>query len=262
MDLGIKDKIALVAASSKGLGKAAALQLSMEGAKVVINGREESSLKKAADEISLITHNEVFYKIADLSEPDDIDALADFVVNKFGALHILVTNGGGPKPGNFEESTDQRWYDGFDTTIMSVVRIIRKALPLMKKQGWGRIVNITSVTVKQPLDGLLLSNSLRMGVIGLAKSISNEYSKYNILINNVCPGFMSTDRLLELADKQAAEKNVSREDILRVFGSSTSIGRIGKPEELASLIAFLCSERSGYITGTTIPVDGGRYQGY
>ncbi len=262
MDLGIKDKAALVTASSKGLGKAAALALSAEGCKVAINGRNEESLKKCADEISGITGNLVIYKTADLSKKEDIETLIDFVVEQFGTINILVTNNGGPKPGNFDKSTDDLWSDGFDTTIMSVVRLIRKSIPHMKKALWGRIVNIASVTVKQPLDGLLLSNSLRLGVIGLAKSISNEYSRYNILINNVCPGYMSTDRLLELIDKQSEEQKIPKNEILRKFGISTSLGRIGKPEELASLIAFLCSEKSSYITGTTIPVDGGRYQGY
>ena len=262
MDLGIKDKVALVAASSKGLGKAAAKLLSEEGCKVILNGRNEDALKKTADEIFKVTGNEVFYKTGDLSKIEETDALIDYLIKKFGTIHILVTNGGGPKPGNFDESTDKSWYEGFDSTIMSVVHIIRKAIPFMKKQTWGRIVNITSVTVKQPLDGLLLSNSLRMGVIGLAKSISNEYSKYNILINNVCPGYMSTDRLLELVEKQSSEKNISKEEVLRSYGLSTTIGRIGNPDELASLIAFLCSEKSSFITGTTIPVDGGRYQGY
>jgi 3-oxoacyl-[acyl-carrier protein] reductase len=262
MDLGIRDKVALVTASSKGLGKAAAKALSEEGCKVILNGRNEDALKTAALEISGLTGNEVVYKIADLSKKDESEALVDYVIQKFGTMHILVTNSGGPKTGNFYEVMDDCWYEGFNATIMSVVHLLKKAIPYMKKQNWGRIVNITSVSAKQPLDGLLLSNSLRLGVVGLAKSISNEYSKYNVLINNVCPGYMSTDRLVDLVHKQSLQKNISEENLLRSYGSSTTIGRIGKPEELASLIAYLCSEKSSYITGTTIQVDGGRYQGY
>ncbi len=262
MDLGIKDKIALVTASSKGLGKAAAKMLSSEGCKVILNGRDSSVLEKTANEITSLTGSEVIYKANDISKKEEAEKLVDYAIERFGTIHILVTNGGGPKPGNFEESTDDRWYEGFDSTIMSVVYLVRRALPYMQKQNWGRIVNITSVTVKQPLDGLLLSNSLRMGVVGLAKSLSNEYSKYNILINNVCPGYITTDRLVELIDKQSSDKGIPKEEVLHSLGKSNSMGRIGSPEELASVIAFLCSERSSYITGVSIPVDGGRYQGY
>lgn len=262
MDLGLNNKIALVTASSKGLGKATAKILSEEGCQVVINGRDELILKQVANEIQSQTGNKVIYKAADLSKKGEIDKLVDYVIEQFNTIHILVTNGGGPKPGNFNELSNNDWYDGFDSTIMSVVNIVRKVLPYMKNQMWGRIVNITSVSTKQPLDGLLLSNSLRMGVIGLAKSLSNEYSQFNILINNVCPGYISTERLLELAEKQSKEKKISKEDVIKSFAMQNSMRRIGKPEELASVIAFLCSERASYITGSSIVVDGGRYQGY
>jgi len=262
MDLGIKNKIALITASSKGLGKATALTLSEEGCKVIINGRNESTLKQVAEEISSITKNEIFYKSANLSKQNEVESLVDFVIKTFGTIHILVTNSGGPKPGNFNDINSNDWYDGFDNTVMSVYTLIKKSLPYMKNQRWGRIVNITSVSVKQPLDRLLLSNSLRMSVIGLAKSLSNEFSQYNILINNVCPGYIATDRLLELVEKQSKEKNISKEEVIESLGKSNSIKRIGRPEELASAIAFLCSEKASYITGVSLPVDGGRYQGY
>jgi 3-oxoacyl-[acyl-carrier protein] reductase len=262
MDLGIKNKISLVTASSKGLGKVAAKSLAAEGARVVICARDIEKLKKTSDEIFSITGYKPLYKQADLTKDADIIELVKFVINECGTIHILVTNSGGPPAGYFHELNDAQWKEGFESTILSVVRLIRESIPYMQKQKWGRIINITSVTVRQPIENLLLSNSLRLGVVGLAKTLSNEYAKDNILINNVCPGYMKTDRIIELAEKQSIEKNISTDEILNSYGVSTSIGRIGNPDELASLITFLASEKASYITGTTIPVDGGRYQGY
>jgi 3-oxoacyl-[acyl-carrier protein] reductase len=262
MDLGIKDKIALVTASSKGLGKAAAIALAAEGAKVVICARDNVNLKKASDEIFSITGFKPSFTQADMTKEPDIVNLVKFVIKEYGTIHILVTNSGGPVPGYFNDINDEKWKEGFESTLLCVVRLMRESLPYMQKQKWGRIINITSTSVKQPIDNLLLSNALRLGVVGLAKTLSNQYAKDNILINNVCPGYTKTDRIIELAEKQSKINNKPIDEILNSYSVNTSIGRIANPDELAGIIAFLASEKASYITGTTIPVDGGRYQGY
>jgi 3-oxoacyl-[acyl-carrier protein] reductase len=262
MDLGLKDKISIVTAASKGLGKAAAKALAAEGSKIVICARNLSDLEKASQDIFETTGNKPLIKQADLTKSNDIKDLIKFVINSYGAIHILVTNSGGPSPGIFIDLNDEKWTEGFNSTLLCVVRLIRESIPFMQKQQWGRIINITSVSVKQPIDGLLLSNSLRLGIVGLAKTLSNEFAKDNILVNNVCPGYMRTERIIELAEKQAGSSGKPVEEIINNFGKSTPLGRIGFPDELAGLIAFLASERASYITGATIPVDGGRYLGY
>jgi 3-oxoacyl-[acyl-carrier protein] reductase len=262
MDLGLKGKISVVTASSKGLGKAAAKLLSAEGSKVIICARNLNDLEKASEDIFQSTGNKPLFKQTDLLKANDITELIEFVIKSYGTIDILVTNSGGPPPGNFFDMSDEKWIDGVNSTLLSVVRLIRESLPYMQKQKWGRIINITSVSVKQPIDGLLLSNSLRLGVVGLAKSLSNEFAKDNILINNVCPGYMRTERTIELAERQSKKTGLKPEEIINGFGKAAPLARVGEPDELAGMIAFLASERASYITGATIPVDGGRYLGY
>jgi 3-oxoacyl-[acyl-carrier protein] reductase len=261
MDLGIKDRIALVCGASKGLGKAVALGLAKEGARLAICSRSKENISKAAAEIAEATGVEVLGIPADLSKAEEARRFLKEALDYFGRLDILVTNAGGPPSLPFAEITDEQWKSAFDLTLMSAVILIRESLPLMKAQRFGRIINITSVAVKQPLEGLILSNTIRTGLIGLAKTLSNDYAPYNILINNVCPGVTLTERVRELSVAMAGQKGISPEKVIRDWEAGIPLGRMGRPEELANLVVFLSSERASYITGTTIQVDGGFYKG-
>ena len=261
MDLGLQKKVALVAAASKGLGRAVAEELAREGARVAICSRNETLIGKVAGEISTETCSEVFGFRADVSRTEDVERLVSKVADQFGTIDILVTNAGGPPPGTFDTLENSAWLDAFYLTLLSVVDLCRAVIPYMKANRWGRIINVTSISVKQPVDGLLLSNSLRAGVVGLAKTLSKELGPDNILVNNVCPGFIMTGRIDELANATAERTGLSREDVLRDWESTIPLGRIGNTSEFAALVAFLASERASYITGTTIPIDGGAIQG-
>ncbi len=261
MDLGLKGKVAIVAASSKGLGKACAFGLAREGARVVICARNESDLQKARDEIENNINGEVFAVRADVTKSEDIKNLVKATVEKFGTVHILVTNAGGPPSGYFENFSDDDWLNAFNLNFMSAVRLIREALPYMKTQRWGRIINITSVTVRQPIDTLILSNSIRMSVVGLAKTLALQLAKYNILVNNVAPGYTLTDRVKYVIDQRARETGKTFDEIKSELAKDIPLGRLAEPEELANLVVFLASEKASYITGATIPVDGGWIKG-
>ncbi|MCL5035244.1 MAG: SDR family oxidoreductase [Bacteroidetes bacterium] len=261
MDLGLKGKVAVVAASTKGLGKAVAASLADEGASVVINGRHKQNLRDAADEIRLKTGQTPFAVQGDLTQPDDIEKLFDEVMRHFGAVHILVPNAGGPPAGNFLDFDDEQWQKAVELNLMSTVRLIRKAIPIMQAQKWGRIVNLTSLTVKQPSDNLLLSNAIRAAIIGLAKSVSRDVARDNVLINNIAPYYVSTKRIDYLMEQTAAKKGISKEIALQDIVKEIPIGRLGTPEEFGDFVAFLCSERNSYVTGATIQFDGGAYRG-
>jgi 3-oxoacyl-[acyl-carrier protein] reductase len=257
MDLGLKNRVALVAASSRGLGKACALELAREGAQVVICGRDPGSLSAAAAEIASATGVEVLPLEADLTEDAQIRHLVAGALNRFGQIDILVTNNGGPPAGFFDDFDDEAWLAAHQLTLLSAVRLIRAVLPAMRAQGWGRIINITSVSVKQPIDNLLLSNVYRPGVIGLAKTLSAQLAADGITVNNVAPGYTRTDRVRDLARARATDTGQAVEEVLTGTVASVPMGRMGEPGELAALVAFLASERAGYITGATIQVDGG-----
>ncbi len=261
MDLGLKDKIAIVTASSKGLGKACAVGLAREGAKVVICARNLTDLEKAKAEIENSSNNDVLAVQADVTNYDDIKKLVNSTVEKFGTIHILVTNAGGPPAGYFESFSDEDWNNAFNLNFMSTVRLIREVLPFMKSQRWGRIINITSVTVKQPIDNLILSNSIRMSVLGLSKTLALQLAKYNILINNVAPGYTLTDRVKFILEQRAKDTGKTIEEVKSELAKDIPLGRLAEPEELANLVVFLASERASYITGATIPVDGGWIKG-
>jgi len=261
MDLGLKEKVALVTAASKGLGKAAALELAREGARVAICARTESPLRAAADEIEKATGGKVLPVVADVSNADDIEKLVQATVDHLGRLDILVTNAGGPPAGYFFDLNDDVWQAAFELTLMSTVRLCRAAVPYMQKNGWGRVVNITSVSVKQPIDNLLLSNAFRAGVVGLSKTLSNQFAGDGITVNSVCPGYTRTDRVTQLNAARARELGIDEKKVERQVTADIPMGRMGQPEELAALIVFLASERAGYITGTTIQVDGGYVKG-
>ena len=261
MDLGLTDKVAIVAASSKGLGKAVALGLAEEGVRLTICARGKDSLDKTAEEIRERTGVEVLALQADVSRIEDIKNIVSESVKRYSTAHILVNNAGGPPFGNFLEFSNDDWQKALELNLLSTINFTKEIIPYMRKQRWGRIINITSVAVKQPIDGLILSNTARAGVIGFAKTVSNEFARDNILVNNVCPGRILTDRIIHLAQERASRDNKSFEHVINSMEQDIPIGRIGKPEELANLVVFLASERASYITGTTIQVDGGVVKG-
>ncbi|GIK36183.1 MAG: short-chain dehydrogenase [Chloroflexota bacterium] len=261
MDLGLRDKVALVAASSKGLGRASALALAREGAKVAICARNGKMLKVTADEIATATGSELLAIPADMTNSRDIEQVVKETVKHFGKLHILVTNAGGPPAGDFGDFDDKQWQEAFNLTLMSAVRLIRAALPPMQKERWGRIINITSTSVKEPLDNLVLSNSIRAAVHGLAKTLANQLGPYRITVNNVMPGTIHTDRIEQLARTRAQKSEQTVTEAIAAMGQAAALGRVGEPEEFGAVVAFLASEHASYITGVSLPVDGGKIQG-
>jgi 3-oxoacyl-[acyl-carrier protein] reductase len=261
MDLGLRDRVALVTAASKGLGKATAMELAREGARVAICARKEATLRATAKEIEKATGSPALPIVADVGKAEDVERLIQTTVDHFARLDILVTNAGGPPAGYFLDLDDDAWHAAVELTLMSVVRLCRTAVPHMRQNGWGRIVNIASISVKQPIDNLLLSNALRAGVVGLAKTLSNQFAGDGITVNSVCPGYTRTDRVTELNAARAQELGISVKEVERQTTANIPMGRLGEPEELAALIAFLASERAGYITGTAIQADGGYVKG-
>jgi len=261
MDLGLKGRVAIVAAASKGLGHAVATEFAKEGCEVAICARTVSDLERAAAGIERISKRVVFWRALDVTKGDAVREFVASVADKFGRIDICVTNAGGPPAKKFLDITLDEWRAAVELTLLSTVYFAREVLPRMRVNHWGRFLTITSVAVKQPIDGLLLSNSLRAGVTGLAKSLANEFGGDGITVNNVCPGYTLTDRLSELADKQAGNSGISRDDVLKTWSSQVPIGRLARPEEFAALVAFLASERASSINGATIPVDGGWIKG-
>jgi 3-oxoacyl-[acyl-carrier protein] reductase len=257
MDLGLKGKTALVTASSKGMGKACALGLAAEGARVVMCARTERDLMAAADDVRARTGSEVLAITADVTRADQVKALAARARDQFGGVDILVANAGGPPRGVFDELTDEQWYGAFEVSLLSVVRLIREVLPGMRQRRWGRIITIQSSSVKQPIAGLDLSNAVRPGTAGLMKTLANDLGRDNILVNTVCPGRILTDRLLG----GARQAGLPPEEYARQAGADVPLGRVGTPEEFANVVVFLASERASYVTGVALLVDGGLVRG-
>ncbi len=257
MDLGLTGKVALVGGASRGIGKAVAMGLAREGCSVAIGARGREGLEAAAAEITGATGSEVLPVVCDMSRYDDIRRFVAETVSRFGGLDIVVNNAGGPPLGTFEEHSEEAWQGAVDQNLLSVVRTVREALPHLRKRGGGRVINITSVAVKQPIDGLILSNAARLGVVGLAKTLSRELGPDQILVNNVCPGLTLTDRLREVLTNRAATQGRSPEEVIEDENRSIPVRRLGQPEDIAALVVFLASEPARQITGTTIQVDGG-----
>lgn len=261
MDLGLTGKVALVTAGSKGLGKAIALELAREGASVAIASRSAGELQKAAREIAAATGREPFASAADLTSGQEIDRLVAVTLAEFGQIDILVNNTGGPPPGYFDDFDDAQWQRAVDLLLLSSVRLIRGVLPGMRARQWGRIINSTSVAVKQPIGPLLLSNAVRTAVIGLAKSLSNEVAAEGITVNNLLPGSIYTDRVIQNNKIGAERGGITVEEVRRAAEAEIPMKRYGRVEEYAAAAAFLASERASYITGVNLLVDGGVYKG-
>lgn len=261
MDLGLKDRVALVAASSQGLGKAVAVALAREGVKLSLFARRAEAIEAAAAEIRKAAGVDVLARAADVTNCDAVRRLVAKTMERFGRIDICVTNAGGPPSKSFAETTPEDWTAAVELNLMSVVSLAREVLPGMQKQRWGRLITITSVAVKQPIDGLILSNSVRSAVSGLVKTLANEYGKHNVTVNNVCPGYTRTERLTGLAARVAENEGAAREDVEQRWTSQVPLGRLGEPEEFANVVAFLASERASYITGASIAVDGGLVKG-
>ena len=248
MDLGLKNKVAFVAASSEGLGKAVALELAKEGASLIICGRNSATLAIAEKEIKNAGNGKILSLAGDLSVAADREKMISQALKEFEAIDILVTNTGGPATGKFEELSQEQWDNAYHLLLASATGLVRGFLPGMKKKNWGRIISITSQAVKQPVDNLILSNSIRVSVVGLMKTLANELGPYNITVNNVMPGYTQTSRLKKLIEGNPAIANVTKE---------IPLGRFGKPEEFAAAVTFLASEKASYITGISLAVDGG-----
>jgi 3-oxoacyl-[acyl-carrier protein] reductase len=257
MDLGLKGKTALVTASSKGMGRACALGLAGEGARVVMCARTERDVMAAAADVRARTGGEVVAMAADVTRADHVEALVARAHDAFGGVDILVANAGGPPRGVFDELTDAQWYGAFEISLLSVVRLIRAVLPSMRARRWGRIITIQSSSVKQPIPGLDLSNAVRPGTAGLMKTLATDLGRDNILVNTVCPGRILTDRLLG----GARQAGVSPEEYAAQVGADVPLGRVGTAEEFANVVVFLASERASYVTGVALQVDGGLIRG-
>jgi 3-oxoacyl-[acyl-carrier protein] reductase len=257
MDLGLKGRVAIVAAASKGLGLAVATELAKEGAEVAICARNAERLESAMKSIRDASGSTVYSEAFDVTDTARVGQFVAAVEKKFERVDICVTNAGGPPAKPFLDVTIDQWRAAVDMTLLSTVYFAREVLPRMQKNKWGRLVTITSNSVKQPMDNLVLSNSIRAAVTGLAKTLANEFGPHGITVNNVCPGFTRTDRLLELADARAASTGETREKIFERWAAQIPLGRVGEPAEFAAVVAFLVSERASYVNGVSVAVDGG-----
>ena len=256
MDLGLRDKVALVAASSRGLGRAVAEELAREGARLVLCARGQDALGETADSLRAAGAT-VEAVPADVGRPADVARVVEAGRRAFGRIDILVTNGGGPPAGPFESHSAEAWHEAVRQNLDSVVELTRAVLPGMKERRWGRIINVTSIAVKQPVDNLILSNSVRAAVTGFARTLANEVAPFGITVNNVMPGYTRTQRVDELAARNATLRGTSAEAQVAVWEEQIPMKRLGQPAEFAAMVAFLASERASYTTGASIPVDGG-----
>jgi len=261
VDLGLSEKVALVGGSSRGLGKACALALAEDGARVVVCARDRQALDEAAGEIRERTGAEVLAVAADLASAEGVEQVVARTVEQFGGVDVLVANSGGPPPGLFADLDDDAWRHGFEVVTLSFVRFVRAALPHMRTRGWGRIIAIQSMSVKEPVAFLDLSNGIRPGVAGLVKALMPDLARDGITINLVLPGMFLTSRINPALKDEPDELDPAVEAELAPLAQTVPMGRLGHPRELAALVAFLASERASYITGAAYQVDGGRIRG-
>ena len=261
MNLGLKDRVALVAASSQGIGLATAEAFAAEGCRVAICARNQTALQSAAEQIRKQHHVEVLAEALDVTDAPAVSQFVAAVAEKFGTVDICVTNAGGPPAKGFLSTTPEEWQRAVEMNFLSTVHFAREVIPHMQRNRWGRIITITSITTKQPVTDLVLSNAVRAAVVGLVKSLANEFGKDGILVNNVGPGFTATDRLKELAKARASTSGKSEQEIFAAWAADAPLQRLGDPREVAETIVWLASERASYITGQTLLVDGGMYKG-
>jgi 3-oxoacyl-[acyl-carrier protein] reductase len=257
MDLGIRDRAAVVAAASRGMGRAIAEALAAEGCKLAICSRDEQAIAAAAGAICEKYGVEVFHGSVDVSDTEALQAFVADARAAVGPFSIAVANAGGPPGGRFEDFGADDWIAAFRLNFLSSWALIRSVLPDMRAQRWGRVVTLTSTSVRQPIEGLILSNGVRAAVVGMLKTLAAEYGPDNILFNNAGPGLIATDRLLSIAQRRADLAGISREEMIQRLASQTALRRVGKPEEFAAVVAFLCSEQASYVTGTSTMIDGG-----
>jgi 3-oxoacyl-[acyl-carrier protein] reductase len=261
MDLALRGKVALVTAASTGLGRAVAVQLAREGAHVAICARGREDLQSTAADIEALDGGQVLAVPADVSDPAAIEPLVEATVERFGRVDILVINAGGPPPGQFLDLTVEDWEAAANLTLMSGVRLCYAVVPLMVEQGAGAILAMTSITVKQPLPNLVLSNSLRLGVTGLVKTLADELAPFGVRVNGICPGWTRTDRVEQLLQDRAGRHGTTLDEEAAKIAAAIPLGRMGRPEEFAAAAAFLVSPAASYITGVSLLVDGGMYRG-
>lgn len=261
MDLGLKGRGVIVAASSEGIGRATAELFAREGAQVAMCARTEEKLRAAADEIRGLTGAEVYAERVDVTDGAAVQRFVENVAKQFGRIDVCVANAGGPPAKNFLSIQSDEWRRAVDMNLMSVIHLAKAVIPYMQRHRWGRIITITSVTVRQPVDELIMSNSVRPAVMGLVKSLSNDFGRDGILVNNVAPGYTATERLKELSSVRALATGATPQVIDEQLASDTPVRRLGQPNEIADAIVWLASERASYITGQTLVVDGGRYKG-
>ena len=257
MDLGLKGKAALIGGSSKGIGRAVAIGLAREGCNVGICARDNTALAETALSIRRETDAEAFSLVCNMARYEDIKRVVRETANAFGRLDIVVNNAGGPRTGTFDEMDETDWLNAISQNLMSAIRTTREALPHLRRSGGGRVINITSIAVKQPIDRLILSNTARLGVIGMAKTLSRELAPEGITVNNVCPGNIATERLISLIEERAQQEGMKVEEAIEIEERRVPMGHLGDPEAVANLVVFLASAKAHYITGTTIQVDGG-----